>query len=313
MISLKDIQRAHEQISNIIVRTPLLTSETISRDFGNQLFLKAEHLQKTGSFKIRGASNKVLLEANQGARHVVTASSGNHGQAVAYIARKLGLQSTIVVPEDAAICKQEAIKAYEGKVERCGTTSPERLLRAEQLSQKEGAVFIPPYDDSAIMAGQGTIGLEIAEQLADVGIVYVPIGGGGLISGVAVALKELNPSIQVIGVEPYLAQDTYLSVHKGKRTSISSSNTLADGLRTSIPGELTFPLVQRYVDHIVLVSEDQIKQAFSLVLSRMKQLIEPSAAVAVAGALGHRSEGKRIVAVASGGNVDLERIPSLLI
>ncbi|WP_134703456.1 threonine/serine dehydratase [Ammoniphilus sp. YIM 78166] len=313
MISLNDIQKAQEWIASLVVRTPLLTSQTISAEHGNQLFLKSEHLQKTGSFKIRGATHKVLLTANEGAQHVVAASSGNHGQAVAYIARQLGLQSTIVVPEDAALCKQAAIQAYGGKVELFGTNSPERLQRAAQISEENGAVFIPPYDDPAIMAGQGTIGLEIIEQLSDVDIVYVPVGGGGLISGVAVALKELKPTIQVIGVEPALAQDTYLSIQKGERTSIPPTQTIADGLRTSIPGELTFPLVQRFVNDIVLVSEDQIKQAFSLVLSRMKQLIEPSAAVAVAAALAHPPEGKRIVAVVSGGNVDLDRIPSLLV
>ncbi|RXT13726.1 threonine/serine dehydratase [Ammoniphilus sp. CFH 90114] len=312
MISLKNIQLARTNISDTVAQTPLLSSATLSEQYGNQLFLKAEHLQKTGSFKIRGAANKVLNEANNGAKHVVAASSGNHGQAVAYIARQLGIQSTIVVPVDAALCKQEAIQAYNGKIELCGTTSPERLARAEEISQTEEAVFIPPYDDPAIMAGQGTIGLEILEQLPDVDVVYVPVGGGGLISGIATAIKESNPHIQVIGVEPALANDTFMSIQEGKRVSIGASKTIADGLRTSTPGELTFPVVQRYVDDIVLVTEDQIKHAFSTVLSRMKQVIEPSAAAAVAAALAHKAEGKRIVAVVSGGNVDLDQIPNLL-
>jgi threonine dehydratase len=173
-------------------------------------------------------------------------------------------------------------------------------------------VFIPPYDDPLIIAGQGTAGLEITEQLDDIDTVYVPVGGGGLISGVATAIKEVNPKIRVIGVEPALANDTFLSLRQGTRVSIGATTTIADGLRTSIPGELTFPIVNRYLDDLVLVSEEEIKAAFSFVLTRMKQVIEPSGAVSVAAVLSGRERGKRIVALVSGGNVDTARIPSLL-
>ncbi|MEW9669576.1 threonine/serine dehydratase [Ammoniphilus sp. 3BR4] len=179
MISIKDIQAARETISTSIIQTPILSSQTISKKYANELFIKAEHLQKTGSFKIRRAANKVMLEARKGATHVVAASSGNHGQAVSSIAQRLGLKSTIVVPEDAALCKQEAIRAYQGDLELCGTTSPERLTRAAEISQSEGAIFIPPYDDPAIMAGQGTSGLEILEQLRPSGTRKAN-GGSGL-------------------------------------------------------------------------------------------------------------------------------------
>lgn len=313
MIDLNLIRESRERIGDIVKRTPIMTSETISNDTGNELFFKCEHLQKTGAFKIRGASNKVIHEAQKNTDHVIAASSGNHGQAVAYIANQLGISSTIVVPEDAVACKKEAIRAYNGNLEFCGTTSEERIERAKQISQDGKAVFIPPYDDPFIMAGQGTAGLEILEQVSDIDEVYVPIGGGGLISGVATAIKETNPRIRVIGVEPAIANDTYVSLKEGKRINKGASTTIADGLRTSIPGELTFPIIQRYVDDIVLVDEESIKQSFSYVLTRMKQLIEPSGAVSVAGALKRKPEGKRIVALISGGNIDGDAIPKLLI
>jgi len=313
MIDLAQIYQARERIAKIVKQTPLLSSKTISEEIGNQLFFKCEHLQKTGSFKIRGAANKVISEAERGAKYVVGASSGNHGQAVAYVANLLGLKSTIVVPEDVAACKQKAIRVYHGGLEFCGLTSGERIERAKQICEDEQAVFIPPYDDPLVMAGQGTAGLEILEQLDEIDEVYVPIGGGGLISGVATAIKESNPRIRVIGVEPALANDTYLSYNKGQRVNIGVTTTIADGLRTSIPGELTFPIVQKYVDEIVLVEEEAIKRAFSFVLTRMKQVIEPSGAVSVAAAMESGAGGKRIIALVSGGNVDTAVIPSLLI
>ena len=313
MIDLEQIQQARERIAKVAKRTPLIVSETISADIGNQLFLKSEHLQKTGSFKIRGAANKVIFEKERNVKSVVAASSGNHGQAVAYIAKQLGIRAHVVLPENAAACKREAILAYQGNLEFCGKTSEERIERAKQICAEEQAVFIPPYDDPMIMAGQGTVGLEILEQLEDVEEVYVPIGGGGLISGVATAIKESRPSVRVIGVEPAMANDTYLSMREGKRIHRGIADTIADGLRTTMPGELTFPVVQRYVDEIVLVEEDAIKQAFMYVLTRTKQVIEPSGAVSVAAAMASGARGKRIVAVVSGGNVDTAVIPSLLV
>ncbi|WP_067725059.1 threonine ammonia-lyase [Oceanobacillus damuensis] len=312
MVNLNKIKQARENISKIINETPLMTSESISSEVGNQIFFKCEHLQKTGSFKIRGASNKIINEASKGARSIVAASSGNHGQAVSYIARKLGLTPTIVVPANVAACKQKGIRAYHGNIEFCGESSEERLGRAKQISKEENAPYVPPYDDPLIMAGQGTIGLEILEQLDSVDEVYVPIGGGGLISGVATAIKEIKPHVRIIGVEPKLANDTYLSILKGERVNIGGSTTIADGLRTATPGELTFPIIQKYVDEIVLVDEEEIKTAFTIVLTRMKQVIETSAAVAVAAAMTREAEGKKIVALCSGGNVDTSVVSSIL-
>lgn len=311
MIALKDIQEARERIAPIAKRTPVMSSSTFSGKIGNDLFLKGEYLQKTGSFKIRGASNLVIKEAEKHVNHVLAASSGNHGQAVAYIANVLGIRSTIVVPKDIARCKEAAIRAYNGQIEYCGTTSGERIDRAKAICEESGATFIPPYDHPYIMAGQGTAGLEILEQLDNIDEVYVPIGGGGLISGVATAVKESNPKVRVIGVEPAIAADTYQSFQEGKRINIGSTTTIADGLRASIPGKLTFPIVRRYVDDIVLVEEEEIKEAFTSVFTFMKQVIEPSGAVSVAGVIKRKAEGKRIVALVSGGNVDTSIISSL--
>lgn len=315
MITLKDVKTARERICDIAYVTPILKSEQLSKICGNQLFLKSEHLQKTGSFKIRGASNKVIQAIQDGAKYVTAASSGNHGQAVAYVANNYRVPATIVVPEDVSLCKVNAIQAYNGKVEMCGTTSAERLPRAQKIATQENGVFIPPYDDPYIMSGQGTVGLEILDQVHDVDVVIVPIGGGGLISGVLTAIKETNPKIKVIGVEPEIANDTYLSLQNKKITAISGTSTIADGLRTNQPGDLTFPVLMKYLDDIVLVSEDEIRLAFSFVMERMKQLIEPSSATTVAAAMFNKLtfQGKNVVSIISGGNVDLDKVPNFIV
>lgn len=315
MISLKEIQEARERISEISYVTPILQSEQLSKICGNQMFLKSEHLQKTGSFKIRGASNMGIHAIENGAKYLTTASSGNHGQAVSYIANKYGVPATIVVPENVSLCKVNAIQAYNGKVEKCGTTSAERLPRAQEIAEQETGVYIPPYDDPYIMAGQGTVGLEILEQVKNIDVILVPIGGGGLISGILTAIKETNPKIKVIGVEPELANDTYLSLQNKKITAIPGTTTIADGLRTNQPGDLTFPVTMKYLDDLVLVSEDEIRQAFSFVLERTKQLIEPSSATTIAAAMFNKLniQGKNIVSVISGGNVDIDKVQQFIV
>ncbi|API93348.1 MULTISPECIES: threonine/serine dehydratase [unclassified Virgibacillus] len=314
MISLSDVRVARENIVQVVNTTPILQSAQLSDICGNRVFLKAEHLQKTGAFKIRGAANKVKQVVEKGATFVTAASSGNHGQAVAYIANMLGIRATIVVPDDVIQSKLAAIQAYHGGIEKCGLTSSERLPRAEQLASEEGGVVIPPYDDPLIIAGQGTIGLELLDQLDEIDIVVVPIGGGGLISGILTAIKEIKPSVKIIGVEPEIANDTYMSLQNGAITSIPPTGTIADGLRATQPGSLTFPIVQHYVDDIVLVSEEQIKYAMRFVLERTKQLIEPSSAVTVAAAIYDKigARQKNIVCVISGGNVDLSQLAKLV-
>jgi threonine dehydratase len=314
LIKLEDIQIARQRIADIVYVTPILKSEQLSQICGNQILLKSEHLQKTGSFKIRGATNKVRQSIQEGAKYVTTASSGNHGQAVAYIANRMGIPATIVVPVNASLCKINAIRTYNGSIEKCGTTSGERILKAKENAVQENGIYIPPYDDPYVMAGQGTIGLEILEQVPDVDVVIVPIGGGGLISGILTAIKELKPHIKVIGVEPAIANDTYLSLRNKQITSVSGESTIADGLRASQPGDLTFPVIMKYIDDIVLVKEDEIRQAFSFVLERTKQLIEPSSVTTIAAVMFNKVlfKNKKVVTVITGGNVDLAQIPVLI-
>ncbi|MEC3196178.1 threonine/serine dehydratase [Bacillus cereus] len=316
MIGLKDIIEARERISDTISCTPLLQSSQLTARTGYPVYLKGEHLQKTGSFKIRGATNKVKEAFNQGTQHVITASSGNHGQAVAYIANQLNIRSTIVVPTNVSLCKSNAITAYNGIIEKFGTTSAERLPKAQEIAHQKRGMYIPPYDDYAIIAGQGTIGLEILDQLDDIGTIVVPIGGGGLISGILAAVKKMKPSIKIIGVEPMLANDTYISLQNKKITAIKGSTaTIADGLRASQPGNLTFPIIAKYLDDLVLVSEDEIRYALSFVLERMKQMIEPSSATVIAATLFQKFTVNKgnLVCIISGGNLDVEHISDFII
>ena len=314
MVNLQDIQNAREEISDIVHKTQLLVSELLNRRAGREIYLKAEHLQKTGSFKIRGAANAVKQAAGKGAQFITAASSGNHGQAVAYIAGKLKIPAVIVVPEDANRAKVAAIQAYGGQVEYCGFTSAERIQRAKQLAAEQGGVYIPPYDHPAVIAGQGTIGLEILEQLPDVEVIVVPIGGGGLISGILTAVKAIKPEVKIIGVEPESGNDTFLSLESGKITAVSGCPSIADGLRTSQPGDLTFPILKRCIDGVVLVTEEEIKEAMQFVIERTKQLIEPSAATGVAAVLAGKAgaANQKIAIVLSGGNIDLLELRSCL-
>ncbi|MCP2035851.1 threonine dehydratase [Planomicrobium sp. HSC-17F08] len=313
-MNLGEVKKAQQQISGLVHKTPVLTSGLLNERTGNEVYLKAEHLQKTGSFKIRGAANAVKQAIQEGAQFITAASSGNHGQAVAYIADQLGVPATIVVPEDANRAKVAAIKAYNGKIVYCGLTSADRIPKAKQLAEENEGFYIPPYDHPLVIAGQGTIGLELLEQVPDIEIIVVPVGGGGLISGILTAVKELNPDIRVIGVEPETANDTYLSLENKQITAISGTTTIADGLRTSQPGQLTFPILQEFLDDLVLVTEDEIKEAFQFTLERTKQLIEPSSATALAAVLSGKLEvrGKKIGVILSGGNVDLKQIDQFL-
>ncbi|MDN7243200.1 threonine/serine dehydratase [Planococcus sp. N028] len=314
MVSLSDVKKAQQEIKDIIRQTPVLTSALLDAKSGNRIYLKSEHLQKTGSFKLRGAANAVKQAVKEGANFITAASSGNHGQAVAYIAAELGIPAVIVVPEDANRAKVEAIKAYNGDVIYCGTTSAERIPKAIQLAEENNGFYVPPYDHPDVIAGQGTVGLEILEQVPDVDIIVVPVGGGGLIAGILTAVKAVKPHVKVIAAEPELANDTYTSLNNNQITAIQGAATIADGLRTSQPGDLTFPILQEHLDGIVLVTEDEIKDAFQFMLERTKQLIEPSSAVAIAAILSGKIgvAGKNIAVVLSGGNVDLRQMKKFL-
>ena len=311
MVSLHDILAAQTLLHGIAVRTPLLewTGVTAKR----KLFLKLENLQPIGAFKLRAAYNKVAsLSDEERRRGVVSYSSGNHGQGVAYAARALGLKAIIVMPGNAPKNKLEATAALGAEVVTVGPGSEERRLRAEQLAAEYGYVVVPPYNDEKIIAGQGTVGLEILEDLPEVETVLVPVGGGGLISGVSAAIKLTNPAIKMIGVEPELAADAQASLRAGHIVSFPAgevSQTLADGLRTQSIGEINFEHIRAYVDDIVSVKEDEIREAVRALSANPKTVAEPSGATAVAAFLFHSSELPRTsnnVAVISGGNIDPE-------
>jgi len=314
MINIQDIYEARETIKDSVHKTPLLQSTQLNKLTGNNVFIKGEHLQKTGSFKFRGATNRIKQAVKNGETFVTTASSGNHGQAIAYATNEANIRSTIFVPENVPKSKEGAIKAYNGNLVKFGTLSRQRIQKAIEYAQAENGIFIPPFDDTYVIAGQGTIGLELLEQLDAIDVICVPIGGGGLISGIATAIKELKPSVQIIGVEPELSNVMYQSFQKGEIQALKEPTGIADGLRTSNPGEITFSIISKYVDDIVLVSEQEIKEALSFVMERMKQVIEPSGVASTAAVLFDKLNvrNKNIVCIASGGNIDIHQISHIL-
>jgi threonine dehydratase len=309
IVTLADIQQAQALLHGIAVRTPLF--EWTGPADQRKLFLKLENLQPIGAFKLRGAYNKVasLSEGNR-RRGVISYSSGNHGQGVAYAARALGVKAIVVMPGNAPKNKREATAALGAEIITVGPGSEERRLRAEELAAKHGYAIVPPYNDEKIIAGQGTVGLEILEDLPNAETVLVPVGGGGLISGISAAMKISNPKVKIIGVEPELAADAQASLRAGRVVSSPAeqvSQTLADGLRTQSVGAINFEHIRAYVDDIVTVTEDEIREAMRALSANAKTLAEPSGAVAPAAFLFHAGELPNTsinVAVISGGNID---------
>src|SRR5712671_5338657 len=316
MVSLKDIQHARSLLHNIAVRTPLVLCKLPD---DRQIFIKPENLQPIGSFKLRGAYNKIAsLTAEERKRGVVAHSSGNHAQGVAFAARALGVKATIVMPSTAPKVKLDATRALGAEVVLVGPASEDRIKKAEELEKELGLVPVPPYNDEKIITGQGTIGLEILEDMAEVELVLVPIGGGGLISGVATAIKESNPRAKVIGVEPEFAADAQASFRSGKIQSISgesAARTAADGLRSQSIGEINFEHIRKYVDDIVTVTEDEIREAVRLLASNPLTVAEPSGAVAVAAAMFHAEElpAGKTVAVLTGGNIEPQLFSEMIL
>lgn len=303
------------------VRTPLVDShlrQTNGRRDHCRLFLKTENLQPIGAFKLRGAYNKIVsLSDEQGSRGVITYSSGNHAQGVAYAARALGVKAVVVMPASAPAIKQEATASMGAELVLVGPGSDERKAKAEELASLHGYVIVPPYNDEKIIAGQGTIALEILAQLPEVETVIAPVGGGGLISGIAACIKQVNSKIKVIGVEPELAADAHASLKTGKLVQLPAeqvARTAADGLRTQSIGEINFEHIRRYVDDIITVSESEIYEAMRQLASNEKTIAEPSGAVATAGFLFHGDElpeTKVNVAVISGGNIAPETLAEI--
>jgi threonine dehydratase len=317
MVTLKEIHVAQTRLNGIAVHTRLIEFSLPESDH-RQLYLKPENQQPIGAFKLRGAYNKIAaLSTADRQRGVITYSSGNHAQGVAYAARALGVKSVIVMPGNAPAVKREATAALGAEIVLVGPGSAERQLKAEELAAQHGYVIVPPYNDEQIIAGQGTMGLEILEDLPEVETVLAPVGGGGMLSGVATAIKLSKPSAKVIGVEPELAGDARASFRAGKIVQFPAeqvSSTIADGLRTQSIGPINFEHIRRYVDDIVAVSEAEIIEAVSLLAANPHTLAEPSGAVAVAAFLFHRDElpaTKLNVAIISGGNIDPKMLEEL--
>jgi threonine dehydratase len=313
-VHLSDIQAAAARIRGIAHRTPVLTSRTFDALAGASVFFKCENFQRGGAFKIRGASNFIYqIPKDQHQRGVVAFSSGNHAQAVAISAASVGMTATIVMPTDAPKAKLAATREYGAKVAFYDRAKEDREAVGKRIAEELGATLVPPYDHPWTLAGQGTAALELLEEVPDLDALVVPIGGGGLISGSAIAAKALRPGIRIFGVEPEDGNDTYLSVRAGQRVEIPAPQTIADGLRASRPGTLTFPIVQKLVDDIALVNDTEIREAMKFFITRMKIVVEASGAAPAAALLRHKlpKEAKRIGAVLSGGNVDLEFIKTL--
>jgi threonine dehydratase len=314
MVSLAEIQEAQSRLRGITTRTRLIEFHHPEAS-ARRLFLKPENQQPIGAFKLRGAYNKIAsLSAADRKRGVISYSSGNHAQGVAYAARALGVKATIVMPDNAPAIKREATAALGADIVIVGQGSTERQVKAEELAAQHGYVIVPPYNDEQIIAGQGTMGLEILEDLPEVEAVFAPVGGGGMLSGVAAAIKVSKRGIKVIGVEPELAGDAQASLRAGKIVQFPAgevSRTIADGLRTQSIGPINFEHIRRYVDDIVTVSEDEIRQAVRLLALNPATVAEPSGAVAVAGFLFRGDQlpkTKLNVAIISGGNIDPEML-----
>jgi threonine dehydratase len=310
-VTFEDIQRAAERIKGIAQRTPVMSSHAFNEKSGVDAVFKCENLQKGGAFKIRGAVNFLRsIPKEDLPKGVVAYSSGNHAQAVAIAAKSVGAPATLVMPEDAPRSKMEATRAQGPRIITYDRFSEDRGAIGAKISAETGATLVHPYDHPWTMAGQGTVALELLEQAPDLDALVVCIGGGGLIAGCAIVAKHINPSIRIFGAEPEEANDTFLSFAAGKRVEIKAPGTIADGLRSPTPGELTFPVIQKYVEKIVLVSEDEIRATVKFMLTRMKILVEPSGAVSAAAALfGKLPAGLgRVGIVLSGGNVDLDQL-----
>jgi threonine dehydratase len=316
MVTLGDVQSALGRIRNRIYLSPCARSETLSRLTGTDAWLKLENLQMTGAYKERGALNKLLLMPTADReRGLIAASAGNHAQAVAYHAGRLGLKATIVMPEATTIIKVANTRAHGARVVLHGANYDEAYAEARRLEQVERLTFIHPFDDPEVIAGQGTIGIEILEQEPAIDAIIVPIGGGGLVSGVAVAAKALRPSVKVIGVETEVLPSMLQAVEAGHPVTLDPANTVADGIAVKRAGELTLEHVRKWVDDIVTVSEEEIASAILYLLEREKTVVEGAGAVGVAALMQRKIrglEGKRVVSILSGGNIDVTLVARVI-
>ena len=315
-VTLADIQAARERLGTAVYRTPCARSETLSRVTGQNVFLKLENLQMTGSFKERGALNRIAtLTPEQARRGVVAASAGNHAQGVAYHATQRGIRSVIVMPLATPLVKVQATRGFGAEVVLHGANYDEACIEATRLCEAEHMTFIHPFDDPLVIAGQGTIGLELLDQIENLEAVVVPIGGGGLIGGIACAIKEQRPEVRVVGVQTARLPSMQRALHEGHPVTIDPATTIADGIAVRRSGDITFPLVQRYVNEIVTVNEDEIASAILTLLEREKTLAEGAGATALAAVLQHRTSlpaFTRVAVLVCGGNIDVTLLSRII-
>ena len=311
MPTWEDIQAARRRLAGVAHRTPVLRSKQFDAECGAEVYFKAENLQRGGAFKFRGAYNKIKAESERGnVTAVVAFSSGNHAQAVALVSKLLGIRATIVMPKDAPQAKVDATRGYGAEVVLYDREYQSRDDMAAEIARERNAVLVPPFDDELVMAGQATGAVELFEDVPDLDAVVVPVSGGGLMAGWATVARHLRPGIQIYGVEPETADDTRRSLRSGSRVEVKQNPTIADGLRVSAPGNLTFPVVKANVADILLVSDAEMIETLTWMLERMKVLIEPSG-VAAAAAVRHRKadfRGRKVGVVLSGGNIDLMKL-----
>jgi threonine dehydratase len=316
MLNIETIQAARERISSRIHRTPVLTSRQFNEAAGKEVFFKCENFQRAGAFKIRGATNKIQsLTTAEKQRGIVAFSSGNHAQAVALAGREAGVRVLVAMPEDAPAAKVAATRGYGAEVVFYDRHKQDREAFALDIAERERLIMVPPYDDYFVLAGQGTCGLELLEEVPDLDCVLVPCSGGGLFAGVATAAKSLNPEIRCFPVVPVTADDTRQSLIKGERVTIPPPPTIADGLRVQIPGKLTFPIVQQLAEDVLTVSDEEIIATLRFILFRMKILVETSGATAAAAVMFRKlpADLKRVGVVLSGGNIDPDLLQSVII
>ena len=315
MLNLEKIKEAAARINGRVHRTPVVTSRSFNARAGCEVFFKCENLQRAGAFKIRGATNKILsLSEAEKRRGVAAFSSGNHAQAGALASREAGVSAVIAMPDDAPKAKVAAPREYGAEIIFYDRQNQDREAVAIEISQREGRVMVPPYDDYLILAGQGTCGLEFLEEVPDLDALLTPCSGGGLFAGVSTAAKALHPRLRCFAVEPDTADDTQQSFRKGERVSIGPPPTIADGLRVQSPGALTFPILQQTAEDVLTVSDEEIIEAMKFMLIRMKLLVEPSGAAAAAAVFNRKvpANVKRVGVVLSGGNIDQDLLSQLL-
>ena len=313
MLRLYDFMEARERLGTVIIRTELIYSSIFSKETGNQVFIKPENLQKTGSFKIRGAYNKISkLTKEEKQKGVISSSAGNHAQGVALAAKKLGLKSVIVMPKYTPLIKVRATREYGAEVILHGEVYDDAYKRALELQKEFGYTFVHPFDDEDIIEGQGTIALEVLEELPDTDIILIPLGGGGLVSGIAAVAKLKNPKIRIIGVEPEGAASASESLKEGKILELDKVSTIADGAAVKKIGEMNFKYINKYVDEIITVSDYELMESFLLLVEKHKIVAENAGILSVAGLKKLNVKDKKIVCIVSGGNIDVLTISSMI-